>query len=157
MFENTSSERVRLDVEGAIATITLDRPQKLNALYPEMILRFVDVIEEVRRNNAVRVLVVRGEGRAFCAGDDIAPEDRFKYGPPDLQTRMKTGFPRIVIDLLTLRKPVVGIVQGHAVGAGLDVALACDFRFSDPDCRYGALYVNRLVCRTRYCTSPLMT
>jgi len=141
--ENTPSERVHLNVEGAIATITLDRPQKLNALYPEMILRFVDLIEQVRRNNDARVLVVRGEGRAFCAGDDLAPEDRFKYGPPDLQTRLKTGFPRIVIDLLTLRKPVVGIVQGHAVGAGLDVALACDFRFSDPDCRYGAVYVNR--------------
>ena len=58
-----------------------------------MILRLVDVIEQVRRNNAVRVMVLRGEGRAFCAGDDLAPEDRFKYGPPDLQTRMRTGYP----------------------------------------------------------------
>jgi 2-(1,2-epoxy-1,2-dihydrophenyl)acetyl-CoA isomerase len=108
-----------------------------------MILRLVDVIEQVRRDNAVRVMVLRGEGRSFCAGDDLAPEDRFKYGPPDLQTRMRTGFPRAVIDMLTLRKPVIGIVQGHAVGAGLDLALACDFRFSDPKCRYGAVYVTR--------------
>jgi enoyl-CoA hydratase/carnithine racemase len=141
--EESSEERVRLDIDGAIGTISLDRPNKLNALYPEMILRLVDLIEEVRRNNAVRVLVLRGEGRAFCAGDDLAPEDRFKYGPPDLQTRMRTGFPRAVVDLLTLRKPVVGIVQGYAVGAGLDLALACDFRFCDPKAKFGAVYVTR--------------
>lgn len=143
MTETRDPDRVRFERDGAVATIVLDRPNKLNALYPEMILRFVDLIEQVRRDNTIRALVVRGEGRAFCAGDDLSPEDRFKYGPPDLQTRLKTGFPRIVLDLLTLRKPVIGIVQGYAVGAGLDVALACDFRFSDPKCKYGAVYVNR--------------
>lgn len=143
MAQSRSSERVRLDIDDGIAIVTLDRPNKLNALYPEMILRLVDVIEEVRRDNKVRAMVLRGEGRAFCAGDDLSPEDRFKYGPPDLQTRMRTGFPRAVVDMITLRKPIVGIVQGYAVGAGLDLALACDFRFSDPQTRYGAVYVTR--------------
>jgi 2-(1,2-epoxy-1,2-dihydrophenyl)acetyl-CoA isomerase len=143
MTESSAKQRVRLDVEGAIGTITMDRPNKLNALIPDMILCMVDLIEQVRRDNSIRVLVLRGEGRAFCAGDDLSPEDRFKYGPPDLQTRMRTGFPRAVVDMLTLRKPVVGIVQGYAVGAGLDLALACDFRFSDPKAKYGAVYVNR--------------
>ena len=143
MSQSSSSERVRLEVDDGVAIVTLDRPNKLNALYPEMILRLVDVIEQVRRDSSVRAMVLRGEGRAFCAGDDLAPEDRFKYGPPDLQTRMRTGFPRAVVDLLTLRKPVVGVVQGYAVGAGLDLALACDFRFSDPQARYGAVYVTR--------------
>jgi 2-(1,2-epoxy-1,2-dihydrophenyl)acetyl-CoA isomerase len=141
--QSSSSERVRLEIDDGLAIVTLDRPNKLNALYPEMILRLVDVIEEVRRDNKVRAMVLRGEGRAFCAGDDLAPEDRFKYGPPDLQTRMRTGFPRAVLDMIQLRKPIVGIVQGYAVGAGLDLALACDFRFSDPGTRYGAVYVNR--------------
>ena len=144
--ENTdelAAERVQLTIDGPVATITLNRPNKLNALYPEMILHFLDHIETVRRDNSVRALVVRGEGRAFCAGDDLAPEDRFKYGPPDLQTRLKTGYPRIVLDLLNLRKPVIGIVQGYAVGAGFDIALACDFRFSDPAAKYGATYVQR--------------
>ncbi|VTU35843.1 enoyl-CoA hydratase/isomerase family protein [Variovorax sp. PBL-E5] len=143
MPESSSLERVRLDIDGPIATVTLDRPHKLNALYPEMILRLVDVIEQIRRDNTVRVMVLRGEGRAFCAGDDLAPEDRFKYGPPDLQSRMRTGFPRAVLDMLTLRKPVVGIVQGYAVGAGLDLALACDFRLCDPETKFGAVYVTR--------------
>jgi enoyl-CoA hydratase/carnithine racemase len=143
MTDDSIEKRVRLEVDGALATIVLDRPQKLNALYPEMIMRLVDLIEEVRRTNSIRALVLRGEGRAFCAGDDLAPEDRFKYGPPDLQTRLKTGYPRAVMDLMSLRKPVVGIVQGYAVGAGLDLALACDFRFSDPKAKYGAVYVQR--------------
>ncbi|MCC7045928.1 MAG: enoyl-CoA hydratase/isomerase family protein [Alphaproteobacteria bacterium] len=143
MTEPDSDHRVRFRVDGAVGIITLDRPNKLKALYPEMILRLVDLIEQVRRDNAIRALVVRGEGRAFCSGDDLSPEDRFKYGPPDLQTRLRTGFPRAVLDMLTLRKPIVGIVQGYAVGAGLDVALACDFRFSDPKCKFGAVYVNR--------------
>lgn len=143
MAQSSSSERVRLEIDDGVAIVTLDRPNKLNALYPEMILRLVDVIEEVRRDDKVRCMVLRGEGRAFCAGDDLSPEDRFKYGPPDLQTRMRTGYPRAVVDMLTLRKPVVGIVQGYAVGAGLDLALACDFRFSDPQARYGAVYVTR--------------
>ena len=143
MAQSSSSEKVRLEIDDGLAIVTLDRANKLNALYPEMILRLVDVIEEVRRDNKVRAMVLRGEGRAFCAGDDLAPEDRFKYGPPDLQTRMRTGFPRAVLDMIQLRKPIVGIVQGYAVGAGLDLALACDFRFSDPQTRYGAVYVNR--------------
>jgi enoyl-CoA hydratase/carnithine racemase len=137
------AERVQLTIDGPVATISLNRPNKLNALYPEMILQFLDHIETVRRDNTVRALVIRGEGRAFCAGDDLAPEDRFKYGAPDLQTRLKTGYPRIVMELLTLRKPVIGIIQGYAVGAGFDIALACDFRFSDPDAKYGATYVQR--------------
>ena len=70
MSYSNSLEKVRLDIDGPIATVSLERPNKLNALYPEMILRLVDVIEQVRRNNSMRVMVLRGEGRAFCAGDD---------------------------------------------------------------------------------------
>jgi len=138
-----TEKRILLEVNGAIATITLNRPHKLNALYPEMILRLLDLLEECRRDRSVRAIVLRGNGRAFCAGDDLAPEDRFKYGPPDVQTRLKTGYPRIVLELLTLRKPIVCMVQGYAVGAGFDIALACDFRIASEGTKVGAAYVNR--------------
>jgi enoyl-CoA hydratase/carnithine racemase len=138
-----TKERVLLDIKGAVATITLNRPKRLNALYPEMILRLLDLIEQVRRDRQVRAVVLRGNGRAFCAGDDLAPEDRFKYGPPDVQTRLKTGYPRIVLELLSLRKPVVAMVQGYAVGAGFDIALACDFRIAAEGTKVGAAYVTR--------------
>jgi enoyl-CoA hydratase/carnithine racemase len=108
-----------------------------------MILRLTDLIEQLRRDNTIRAVVLRGNGRAFCAGDDLAPEDRFKYGPPDLQTRMRTGYPRVVMDLLALRKPVIAVVQGYAVGAGFDLALACDLRICEPGTKMGAVYVQR--------------
>ena len=141
--DQTSDPRLGYDVSEGIATITIQRPEKLNALLPDMILVMADLIERARRDAKVRALVVRGEGTSFCAGDDLHPEDRFKYGPPDLHTRMKMGYPRLVNDLMQLRKPVVAMMRGYAVGAGFDLALACDFRIAAPDTRMAAIYVRR--------------
>jgi enoyl-CoA hydratase/carnithine racemase len=134
---------VLLDVHEGIGTITLNRPEKRNALTPAMILEVCDAIERVRQDYAVRAVVLQGAGKSFCAGDDLHHEDRFRYGPPELQTRLKTGYPRIVVELMTLRKPVVALVRGYAVGAGLDLALACDFRIASLETRLGAVFVNR--------------
>lgn len=139
------AEHANLDyaVSDSIATITIRRPGKLNALLPDMILVFADLLERARRDAMVRAVVIRGEGTSFCAGDDLHPEDRFKYGPPDLHTRLKMGYPRLVNDIMQLRKPVVAMVRGYAVGAGFDLALACDLRIAAPDTRFAAIYVRR--------------
>jgi enoyl-CoA hydratase/carnithine racemase len=142
-IDQTGDPRLGYDVAEGIATITIRRPEKLNALLPDMILVMADLIERARRDARVRALVLRGDGTSFCAGDDLHPEDRFKYGPPDLHTRMKMGYPRLVNDLMQLRKPVVGMLRGYAVGAGFDIALACDFRVAAPDTRMAAIYVRR--------------
>lgn len=126
-----------------VATLRLNRPEKLNALLPSMIIDVCDAIDELRADMSVRSVVLRGEGRAFCAGDDLGPEDRFAYGPPDLQTRLKTGYPRILMELMNLRKPVVAMIQGYACGAGMDVALACDFRVAEHDAKMAAIFVKR--------------
>lgn len=141
--DQSADPRLGYDVADGIATITIRRPEKLNALLPDMILVMSDLIERARRDAKVRALVVRGEGTSFCAGDDLHPEDRFKYGPPDLHTRLKMGYPRLVNDLMQLRKPVVAMMRGYAVGAGFDIALACDFRIAAPDTRMAAIYVRR--------------
>ncbi len=138
-----SDDRFRYEVADGIATITINRPHKLNALLPDMILVFADLIELARRDNTVRALVLKGEGRSFCAGDDLHPEDRFKYGPPDLHTRLKMGYPRLVAEILQLRKPVIAMLRGHAVGAGFDIALACDFRIAAQGTKMSAIYVKR--------------
>jgi enoyl-CoA hydratase/carnithine racemase len=135
--------RLGYDVSEGIATITMRRAEKLNALLPDMILVMADLIERARRDSKVRVVVLRGEGSSFCAGDDLHPEDRFKYGPPDLHTRMKMGYPRLVNDIMQLRKPVIAMMRGYACGAGFDLALACDFRIAAPDTRMAAIYVRR--------------
>jgi enoyl-CoA hydratase/carnithine racemase len=134
---------VLLDKQEHIGTITLNRPEKKNALIPTMILELLEVIEQTRRDFEIRSLVLRGAGQTFCAGDDLHHEDRFKYGPPELQTRLKTGYPRIVMELLTLRKPIVALMEGYAVGAGMDVALACDFRIASPASKMAAIYPQR--------------
>ena len=136
-------ERLRYAVADGIATLTINRPAKMNALLPEMIISFSELLEQARQDHAVRAVVIRGEGRCFCAGDDLRPEDRFKYGPPDVQTRQKMGYSRIINDILQLRKPVVAMVHGYAVGAGFDLALACDFRIAAPDTKLAAIYVKR--------------
>jgi enoyl-CoA hydratase/carnithine racemase len=143
MSTELADDRVLYSVSDGIATITINRADKLNALLPDMILLFADLIERARRDAQVRVLVVRGEGTSFCAGDDLHPEDRFKYGPPDLHTRLRMGYPRLVNDLMQFRKPVIAMVRGHACGAGFDLALACDFRVAAPDTRMSAIYVRR--------------
>lgn len=141
--EQASDPRLGYDVAEGICTITIRRADKLNALLPDMILVMSDLIERARRDSKVRCVVVKGEGKSFCAGDDLHPEDRFKYGPPDLHTRLKMGYPRLVNDLMQLRKPVVAMMRGYACGAGFDLALACDFRVAAPDTRMSAIYVRR--------------
>lgn len=134
---------VLLDVHDRIATITLNRPRKLNALTAAMIVRLCERLDEIREDFSVRAVVLRGAGRAFCAGDDLGHDDRFAHGWPDLQTRLKVGYPRALLDLLQLRKPIVGLIHGYAVGAGLDLALGCDFRICGDGTRLSAIFVKR--------------
>jgi 2-(1,2-epoxy-1,2-dihydrophenyl)acetyl-CoA isomerase len=134
---------ILFEKDGAVGTITLNRPEKLNALLPEAIIELCDTLEEARRDHAVRSIVLRGAGSSFCAGDDLHLEDRFKYGNPDLQTRLKVGYPRLVTEIMQLRKPVIAMMRGYAVGAGMDLALACDFRIAAPDTKMAAIFVKR--------------
>lgn len=134
----SAAEAVRFEHHAASAHIVLNRAPKLNAINEHMIGRVVELIEAARVDSNVRCLVVRGEGRAFCAGDELGrtiPED---LGPPDVETRLKTSYARIVLELMRLRKPSIALVQGFALGAGLDIALACDFRIVTSDAEFGA-------------------
>lgn len=134
---------VLLARQGSIATITLNRPEKLNALTEEMIAEVIVALDQVRIDRMTRAVVLRGAGRAFCAGHDVARGGRHRFGYPDLQTRKRVAYPRLVLELLELRKPVVAMVHGYAVGAGLDIALACDFRIAGDETKLGALFVKR--------------
>jgi 2-(1,2-epoxy-1,2-dihydrophenyl)acetyl-CoA isomerase len=139
----TSPALVLLDKNERIATVTLNRPQKLNALTADMVIQLKEALDEVRADNGIRSVVLRGAGRAFCAGDDLGHEDRFKFGNPDLQTRLKVAYPAALLDLLQLRKPLVAMIRGYAVGAGMDVALGCDFRIAETTARMAAIFVKR--------------
>jgi 2-(1,2-epoxy-1,2-dihydrophenyl)acetyl-CoA isomerase len=118
-------------------TISLDRPDKLNSLNQPMIADLALLIEQARIDQDVRCLAIRGEGRAFCSGDDIGREISEELGPRDVETWIRTSYLRLVTDLLRLRKPVVMVLHGYVLGAALDLALAGDFRIAADDVQLG--------------------
>jgi enoyl-CoA hydratase/carnithine racemase len=141
----SKNDLILYETKNKIATITMDRPKKRNALIPSMIIDLIDCLEQARRDNDIRAIVLRGGGGNFCAGDDLhhSKEERFEFGQPDLHTRLRTGYPRLIIDIMTLRKPVVAMVQGYAYGGGFDLALACDFRLVSKGAKFAAAYIKR--------------
>jgi enoyl-CoA hydratase/carnithine racemase len=126
----------------AVAVITLNRPERLNAFTREMIDLWVDALEDARGNDAVQVVVVTGAGRAFCSGGDVGGMNE---RPTDLtgldQKRWLEVIHRVPLTLETLDKPVIAAMNGVAVGAGLDMALMCDLRYAAAGSRFSEGYV----------------
>jgi 2-(1,2-epoxy-1,2-dihydrophenyl)acetyl-CoA isomerase len=119
----------RLDIDGAVATITLERPAAYNAVTRKLLQSLLVTLRDVARDTAVRAVVLTGAGKGFCAGqalddaDTIAPD-----GQADLYAAVADGFNPVIATLLRIEKPVVAAVNGVAAGAGFGLALACDFR-----------------------------
>jgi 2-(1,2-epoxy-1,2-dihydrophenyl)acetyl-CoA isomerase len=121
---------IRYDVEGAVATITLDRPDALNALTVELKLALRDALDRARDDATVRAVVLTGAGRAFCVGQDLREHaDALADGDTALAT-VRDHYNPIVRALVDLPKPVVAAVNGMAAGAGASLAFACDFRLA---------------------------
>lgn len=129
-----------------IAVVTMNRPERLNALSPSMATDLTEAIGALRRDRDARAIVLTGEGRGFCSGFDLSDDGD---AAPDTDGRGPVGrFYRVqeqLSDMVTLihecEKPVVAAVSGAAVGGGLAMALACDLRVAAPDTRFGAVFV----------------
>jgi enoyl-CoA hydratase len=120
---------IRLAIEGPIATITLDRPEKLNALTPAILEALEAALASIEAAEAIRVVVVTGAGeRAFCAGADI--DAWSALAPIDMwRTWVRLGH-RVLDRLEGLRQPTIAALNGIAYGGGLELALACDLRIA---------------------------
>jgi 2-(1,2-epoxy-1,2-dihydrophenyl)acetyl-CoA isomerase len=116
-------------VEAGVARLTLNRPDKLNSFTGEMHAELRDALDAIQADPAVRVLVLTGAGRAFCAGQDLADPDMARTpsgGMPDIGNVVEKNYKPLVLRLQNLRVPTIAAVNGIAAGAGASVALACD-------------------------------
>jgi len=128
-----SSDDLRYERSGAIATITLQRPAKLNTVTAAMGRQLFAIAAAVNDDDAVRVVILRGTGdRAFSAGSDVKVlED---YGT-NFQLRNR---PDYCTAIWTIRKPTIASIQGYCIGGGLEMALSCDIRVASQSARFGA-------------------
>jgi enoyl-CoA hydratase/3-hydroxyacyl-CoA dehydrogenase len=127
---------VRLSVEGAIAYITMSRPEAMNALNGKVLRELKHALAQVRANRAVRAVIFSGEGNAFISGADIKEMQELAAKPAAI--RAFTAFGQGVLrDLEALPQPVIAAINGFALGGGLELALACDLRVASSDARLG--------------------
>ena len=121
---------VRLDRDGGVASVVLDRGAAMNSLDNATKVALRDILAEVADDPAVRCVVLTGSGRAFCVGQDLREHvDLLRSGSEEALSRtVREHYNPIVTSLLTMPKPVVAAVNGVAAGAGVSLALACDYR-----------------------------
>ena len=132
---------IKLERENAVATIRLDRPNALNALSLQLLEEFSDAVAEVNADLAIKALVVRGEGRAFCAGADLTYLGA-SFAVPDQLDAYLGLMNDVLFRLEELPVPVIAVVHGFALAGGLELMLACDMAIAANDARIGDQHVN---------------
>ena len=130
-----ADDRVLVAVEGTIATVTLNRPEKLNALDPAMLARLDAILAELDRDQGVRVVLLTGAGeRSFCVGADVNAWAALQ--PLDMWRACVREGHRVFDRLAALRQPTVAAVNGYAFGGGLELALAADLRLAAAEAEF---------------------
>tara|TARA_R100001244_G_scaffold6593_27_gene8292 strand:+ start:17674 stop:18546 length:873 start_codon:yes stop_codon:yes gene_type:complete len=146
----TDYTQILYDVADNIATITINRPEKMNAFTGTMIREMTDAFDRIDADDDVRAVVVTGAGdRAFCAGADLTPEDGKKpfaseepvedYSDP----RVRDGGGLLILRIYQCLKPVIGAINGVAVGVGATMLLPMDMRLASETARFGFVFARR--------------
>jgi 2-(1,2-epoxy-1,2-dihydrophenyl)acetyl-CoA isomerase len=131
------------DLEGSLATITLNRPDSYNALDLNMSGEMVAALELCRKKEEVRAVILTGRGKAFCSGGDIKYfEQHAGFDPGEPVRRLLEPLHRIVLDIRHLPKPVLAVINGAVGGAGMSLALACDLRIASQTAKFRQAYTN---------------
>ena len=124
--------------DGAVLTITLNRPDVLNALNTEMHRALATALREAR-DGGVRAVVVTGAGRGFCVGQDLT---EFREAPGDIGSRLRVNYHPNIRAIRALEKPVIAAVNGPAAGAGMSLACACDLRIAADSATFVPAFIN---------------
>lgn len=134
------SEGIRYQVDGAVATITLDRPEVRNALGPAEWHAIDEGVMRAGAEATVRVLVVTGAGGVFSAGGDVKSMPERLALPPAERRAQLIEMTQVIRRMRELPKPIIAAIDGSCVGAGLSLALACDLRLATRRARFGAVF-----------------
>ncbi|MGH2692200.1 MAG: enoyl-CoA hydratase-related protein [Actinomycetota bacterium] len=136
-------EQIAVDRDGSVAKITLNRPDKLNALTQVMSDELVDAFTKAREDDSVRAVLLTGAGRGFCAGQDLTEfRDSSDAGrPPDIEAHLERAYHKLIPIMVEIPKPVVCAVNGVAAGAGVSLAVACDVRIASEAARFTQAFV----------------
>jgi enoyl-CoA hydratase/carnithine racemase len=142
--------QIKLDIADGIATITLHRPEKLNAFTRTMMAELITALDVTDADDAVRAVIVTGHGdRVFCAGADLTPDGGgHVFSDPELvedlsDERVRDGGGRLTLRLFNSKKPLIGACNGVAVGVGATMQLAFDIRLAADHARFGFVFARR--------------
>jgi enoyl-CoA hydratase/carnithine racemase len=127
-----SFEAIAVDHDGELAVIRLARPRQMNALNAQLIRELTEAVQDLESDDAVRVVVITGDDRAFSAGADLK-----ETPPPDWEEEINAAFDR----LETLSKPTIAAIRGWCIAGGLELAMSCDLRVAADDAKIGDWHV----------------
>ncbi|MFY9314799.1 MAG: crotonase/enoyl-CoA hydratase family protein [Burkholderiales bacterium] len=138
-------EEILYAVNNRVATLTLNRPDKLNAFTTRMRDSLIETFGRADADDEVRVVIVTGAGRAFCAGADLsAGPSTFDYAKRGVQNdERRDGGGRVSLAIFSLKKPVIGAINGPAVGVGVTMTLPMDIRIASSAARFGFVFSRR--------------
>jgi enoyl-CoA hydratase/carnithine racemase len=138
-------EQIRYEVADGVLTITLNRPDRLNAFTPTMLGELLDAFDRADDDDDVRAVIVTGAGRAFCAGADLeAGGSTFDYRERGVEDDVpRDGGGRLTLRIFESTKPVIGAINGAAVGVGVTMTLPMDFRLAAEGAKIGFVFSRR--------------
>jgi enoyl-CoA hydratase/carnithine racemase len=153
MSTRTDMETVILEVENGVATLTLNRPDKMNAFTGQMMLDMIKAFDLTDADDAVKAVIVTGAGKAFCAGADLsqgaktfdyeARDDRPERGQKGSLEHLRDGGGRLTLRIFESLKPVIGAINGAAVGVGVTMQLPMDIRIASNASKFGFVFARR--------------
>jgi 2-(1,2-epoxy-1,2-dihydrophenyl)acetyl-CoA isomerase len=132
---------IRLEKVESVATITLNRPEKMNTYTAAMLSELATVLEDVALDDSIRAVILTGEGRAFCAGADLKEAQDIQKELPENQDILKL-LNRVVLAIRQAPKPFVASVNGVAAGGGANLVLACDIVVASEKARLAENFIN---------------
>ncbi len=140
-------EQIRYEVEDGILTLTLNRPDKLNAFTVTMLREMLDAFDRADADDAVRAIIITGAGRAYCAGADLSGGsgafDNTKIATPQTLDTHRDGGGLVTLRIYDLKKPIIAAINGPAVGVGITMTLPMDVRLASTNARMGFVFAKR--------------